>query len=247
MPTQTYYELLEMMEAEAHPGRPGRPRHCCPVCRLTLAEVDRFLHLLSLENVNDVDTRLQLRQAGGFCNRHSYQWASLHDALGTAIIYDDLLRDAAKRIEKGDFTPRRGGLFGRGTVAPEEPYAACPICLHQETSETRIVDDFADGYSKENRFRQAYAAPGVAGVCLRHFRRIVLDLEGSYVAEFSARQLEKFAATQERLRLIIDKMDAGRKLEAASAEEKAAARAIGEEREALTRAIWQMAGLEDIS
>jgi hypothetical protein len=246
MPTQTYYEMLEMLEAEVHPGRPGRPRHLCPVCRLTLQGVDRFLRLISLENVTDVDIRLQLRQSGGFCNRHSYQWANLHDALGTAIIYEDLLREAAKRIEKGEFLARRSNFFGRAS-APDNPFSPCPVCLHQEEIESRVAEDFAEGFGEQARFRQAYAAPQAAGLCLPHFRRAVSRLDGKMAEEFSARQREKFSATQAQLSMVIDKMDAGRKLQQASEAEKQLARSIGEEREALTRAIWQMAGLEDIS
>lgn len=237
--------MLEMLEAEAHPGRPGRPRHLCPVCRLTLQGVDRFMHLISLENVTDVDTRLKLRAAGGFCNRHSYQWATLHDALGTAIIYEDLLREASKRIEKGDFLSRRSGFFGR-SAAPENLFSPCPVCQYQEEIENRVANDFAEGFAEQPRFRQAYAAHQVAGLCLPHYRRVVSRLDGAS-EEFSNLQREKFSATQAQLRQIMDKMDAGRKLQENTEEEKQQARSIGDEREALARAIWQMAGLEDIS
>lgn len=246
MPTQTYFEMLEMLQAEGHTHRPSRNRHVCPVCRLTLQGVDRFMQLISLENVTDVDMRLQLRAAGGFCNRHSYQWLKLNDALGTAIIYEDLLREASKRIDKGEFQARRGGLFGR-QAAPASPFSPCPVCLHQEEIENRVANDFAEGFAEQPRFREAYAAPGVAGLCLSHFRRVVSRLDGGVAAELNSRQQEKFGATQAQLRQIIDKMDAGRKLEHNDEEAKQAARTIGEEREALTRAIWQMAGLEDIS
>lgn len=246
MPTQTYFELLETMEAEAHPGKRGRARHVCQVCRLTLAGVDRLLHLLSLENVNDFDARQQLRRAGGFCNRHAYQWAKLHDALGTAIIYEDLLRDAARRIEQGEFAPRRTGLFGR-ISAPEDPFDPCPLCCEQKEIEARIVADFAEGYDTQENFRQTYAAPGVAGLCLGHFRQVVARLENRRGEQLGGMQRAKLAATQAHLRTIIEKMDAARELEVSSEEEKAKARAIGEERESLTRAIWQMAGLEDIA
>ncbi len=244
MPTQTYFELLEMMQAEAAKHR--RSGHVCPICRMTLDAVDRLLHLLSLENVNDIETRQELRQSGGFCNRHSYQWAKLHDALGTAIIYEDLLREAERRIERGDFTPpKRAGLFGR-SVTPANPFQPCPLCEQQKEVETRIIADFAEGFATEGRFRQAYAAPLVAGLCLEHFRQSALKLEGPPLEELSRHQRAKLAATQAVLHQIIDKMDAGRKLEGMSEEEKAAHRAIGEEREALTRAIWQMVGLEDV-
>lgn len=243
MPTQTYFELLEMMEAEAAKTR--RAEHVCPVCRLTLKAVDGLLHLLSLENVNDVDTRLELRAAGGFCNRHAFQWAGLHDALGTAIIYEDLLREAGRRVERGDLISRRSGLFGRSSPPPN-PFTSCPLCNQQKEIETRIAADFAEGFAGQARFRQAYSAPAVAGLCLEHYRQSAEQLEGQWLTELATQQQAKFAATQALLRIIIEKMDAAVKMENISPEEKASLRQIGHEREALTRAIWQMAGLEHI-
>ena len=120
MSTQTYFELLESMEAEAQ-SRRANLRHVCPICHLTLEAVGRYLDQLSLENVNDIPTRLAFRAAGGFCNRHTYQWAELHDALGTAILYEDLLREANKRIERGEFLPRRAVCLVGPTVPPSLP------------------------------------------------------------------------------------------------------------------------------
>ena len=242
MPTQTYFELLEMLEAEGHSGR---SRHLCPVCRLTLQAVDRLLHQLSLEQVNEIETRQDLRAAGGFCNRHTYMWAALHDALGTAIIYEDLLREVGRRIERGDFLPRRAGLFGRAQPA-NDTFAPCPLCLRQTEVEQRIVADFAEGFAGQPRLRQAYAAPPVSGLCLPHYRAAVARLENADGEELGQLQRQKLAATQARLRQIIEKMDAGRKLSEVQAEERAAARAIGDERESLARAVWQMAGLEKL-
>ncbi len=237
MATQTYYELLEMMQAEAKP----RPRHLCPVCRMTLAGIDRYLHQLSLENVNDFETRQQLRQAGGFCNRHAYAWSRLNDALGTAIIYEDMLREAGRRIERGDFAPRKSsGLFGRRQGnASANLFAPCPVCQYEDATEERIISEFAEGFSTQAEFRATYAAPQTAGICLPHFRWVLGQVSEDQAGHFSVRQREKLASTQAVLRQIIQKMDA-------SANPNSADREIGEEREALTRAIWQMAGLEDV-
>lgn len=238
MATQTYYELLEMMRHETR----TRARHVCPICRLTLDGVDRYLRLLSLENVNDIETRQQLRQAGGFCNRHAYAWLRLNDALGTAIIYEDMLREAGRKLERGDFAPRKGSsLFGRrlGGSAPN-PFGPCPACEHEDKVEERVIKEFAEGFGTQPEFREAFAKPKAAGVCLPHFRCVLSALnDESLAGQFAARQRDKLAATQATLREIIDKMDASKNPNPAD-------RVIGEEREALTRAIWQMVGLEDI-
>ncbi len=244
MPTQTYFELLEAFEREAtHP----RARHICPVCALALAAVQSWLEQLSLENVNDFDTRAALRGAGGFCNRHSWAWARLHDALGTAILYEDLLREAERRIERGDFAPRRTGRWGRGPiVAAEGVFAPCPLCQRQAEAEERILDDFAEGFADQPRFRQAYAGEGAAGLCLSHYRGAVLRLEGTAIQELGQMQRQKFARTRRLLHSIIEKMDAGRKLEAGT--DPTSARTLTEtERESLERAIWQMTGLENLT
>ncbi len=243
MPTQTYFEMLEMLQAEE--TKAERVKHLCSVCLLSLDGVDKLLHLLSLENVNDVDTRLELRRTGGFCNRHAYQWASLHDALGTAIIYEDLLREAGKRIERGELLTRRGGRFGRAGL-PANPFEPCPMCARQREIESRIIADFAEGFATESRFREAYAAPQAAGLCLSHYCQAANRLDGPPLAELTRLQQTKFEATQNLLRQIIEKMDAARSLGDVSAEEREKLRAIGDEREALTRAVWQMVGLENV-
>lgn len=43
----------------------------CPICTLIERNVVRYLDMLIHENVNDIDFRNELRQAGGFCNRHA--------------------------------------------------------------------------------------------------------------------------------------------------------------------------------
>jgi len=239
MATQTYYELLEIMQAEAGP----RPRHECPICRLALNGVNRYLQQLSLEQVNEVEMRLRLRLAGGFCNNHAYAWLGLHDALGTAIIYEDILREVGRRLAHGDFlTPSRNrtlGLFGRKPGdGGENVFAPCPLCRHESQLEERIVSDFAEGFGEQAEFRAAYAATQTAGVCLPHFRAILPLVSDAQSGHFSLRQAEKLAATQARLHQIIEKLDA-------SLNPNPAEREIGPEREALSRAIWQIVGLEE--
>src|SRR5213082_3010499 len=68
----------------------------CPICGLTNQAVDRYLQSTSYEDVTDPTVREQLRAAQGWCAVHAQRWLSQLDALGTAIIYKDVL-DTARR------------------------------------------------------------------------------------------------------------------------------------------------------
>ncbi len=128
---QTFYELKERFEEAGQ----REERQVCPVCQLTKEGVMRYLGSLSYENVNDPQERARLRAAGGFCNRHSWQWYSLKDALGTAIIFEDVARLFLQKLRQsqgqgqGDpfNTPSRsrsrgGGLWALlASVGPGEP------------------------------------------------------------------------------------------------------------------------------
>ncbi|MCZ7667333.1 MAG: DUF6062 family protein [Chloroflexi bacterium] len=73
------------MEASDQPG--------CPVCRWSNISVERQLKGLIFDSVNDVDTRLGIRESLGFCPEHAWQLPESEDnaPLGIAFIYRDVL------------------------------------------------------------------------------------------------------------------------------------------------------------
>src|ERR1700736_6328766 len=82
----------------------------CPVCRLALRSVGRWLASVAYDQVNDVDLRSELRAARGFCNVHAHRWlAEVHSVLGTAIVYEDLLKAGLRELDADN--AQRGGLW----------------------------------------------------------------------------------------------------------------------------------------
>jgi hypothetical protein len=112
----------------------------CPICRLALASVGRFLAALAYEGVNDLGLRAELRAGRGFCGVHAYRWLrEARSVLGTALIYRDILRSSLGAPEVG--APSLGGgllqtLLGRDRGAARAP---CPACRLQREAEQRYL------------------------------------------------------------------------------------------------------------
>jgi hypothetical protein len=137
----------------------------CPVCTLAQRSVGRWLAAVAYEGVNDVQLRSELRAARGFCNVHAHRWlTAAHSVLGTAIVYEDLLKSALRELDATDRTQR--GARWRAILGAQAPdVAECPACRAQTEAEDRFL---------EALLATVAAEPGVLeatdGVCLRHVR-----------------------------------------------------------------------------
>jgi hypothetical protein len=151
-------QYFEVRDALRQPG--------CPVCRLALGAVWRYLDALAYENVNDYTVREELRRSWGFCNRHAWQYLEdVRDLLGTAIIYRDLIRS------NGPSAGRPGGLT---------PRAECPVCAARDRTARHALETLV-------RYRDdAEIADGLAasdGLCAHHVARALSLGAGTLVAE----------------------------------------------------------------
>lgn len=108
---QSVYELLLALQAEGSG---------CVVCHLVQRGVEGYLQRISYENVTDVDTRLELREALGYCAVHGQEWLRLHDTLGTAIIYGDVL-DHVLSVLRGDSASIDVAANGSKGLASTDP------------------------------------------------------------------------------------------------------------------------------
>lgn len=253
---QTYYELMERFE-EA-----GRrvDRQVCPICQLTKEGVMRYLGSLSYENVNDPQERAGLRAAGGFCNRHGWQWYSLKDALGTAIIYEDVARLFLQKLHQGDpfNIPSQswgGGLWSLLTSGgPKESdnnfnnrhemgapgiekreelkLSHCPACEEELEIGERVIEEFVAGI-KEESFQQNYAQS--TGVCLPHLAWALEKMPDNSRQSVLEIETEKWAATQKELGEVIGKLNF---------DHTKGHQDLGEERHAIFRSVWKAAGME---
>ena len=166
--TQGYYDLRDAFRQEG-----------CPVCRLTLAGVARYVGAINYESAADPGVQERLRASRGFCNPHAHQWLGAAHVLGTAQLYADLLARLAEELRALPFR-RRGRLAsaasrltpraepaagGDGGCAVVAPTACCPLCLVREEAEDATVATLLEGLA-EPAFAAAYAAS--AGLCLPH-------------------------------------------------------------------------------
>ncbi|MFZ6027224.1 MAG: DUF6062 family protein [Chloroflexota bacterium] len=193
--THTYHELIRFC---AEPG--------CPICRFVAGNVRGYLKSLFYENVNDPETRLELRHTRAFCFDHAWLLldGGIGDALGTAIIYHDVLNFTAKEAAQADrdLRKRRGwqarlkgmfprrGAHGNAVAAALRPSKPCPVCAERDTTTRLTVDVFADALSDE-AFCQAFRAG--PGLCLPHlgqvFERVSSTRGYENLADISQAQL----------------------------------------------------------
>ncbi len=162
----THFDLLEVLRGET-----------CPLCVLTHRLVASYLETISYEAVNDPPTRAELRAALGFCPMHSWEWMALGDTLGTAIIYQDILRELSHRL--AGLTPSDGGglramLGMQGKPSVESalvPTAPCPACKVQSEAQGRIAAVIAE-LTTDRGFMEAYEL-SKAKLCLAHLRTVL--------------------------------------------------------------------------
>ncbi len=180
-----YYELLD---ACAKGG--------CPACTLTLAAVTRYLESITYEHVNDPEFRDAVVASRGYCNSHSWRLRELRVALGVALIYRDVVRDAAEEIARRAgsgggrpdvFGSTSGQGQGRGVrdrlaafagvrpgdvhgVPLGDPHRACPACKERDISERLYLGALLDNAGDE-RVAQGFRDAG--GLCLVHLDRLV--------------------------------------------------------------------------
>ncbi|MHB1415936.1 MAG: DUF6062 family protein [Chloroflexota bacterium] len=172
-----YYELLETLTE--HEG--------CPVCHMASRGTDRYLGMMSYENVTDVSTRDELRAAWGLCNFHAWQFLGRGgERLATAIIYRDLVETALRRLEGN----------GGGLVRELAPQGECLACRYLAESSRRHVDTLL-AYLEDDQLRERYEAS--RGLCLPHLREALgrvdaPDQREVLLAVFS-RQIAAFAAS----------------------------------------------------
>ena len=140
----------------------------CPVCRLSLKSVQRYLDNVMYEYVSDPGMRADLRAARGYCNDHGWWLTRIHGhSLGIAITYHDVvnaLLDAMESIPAGRSARQRA----QELLKRLRPAAECPACAHRRT-----MEDLALGALLRHVEDEGLTAALVRsdGLCLPHFLR----------------------------------------------------------------------------
>jgi hypothetical protein len=217
----------ELEEALAGPG--------CAICGLVRRGVQRYLDGLTYENVNDPAIRDRIRAARGFCAPHGQQLHAARSALGSAIIYRDVLRSVRGALDdathNGSLGARlRQAIGGQEALGRLEALGPCPACQHAEDV-ARTSTALLLRHLGEDDLLPALRAS--AGLCLPHLRRALRDAPSA--ASFAHLRDGQLAAWQ-RLEAELDELI--RKYDYRYTGE-----AVGEEGSAWARAIDLLSGL----
>jgi hypothetical protein len=160
---RTSYELRDVLQRH--------PEACC-ICRFVYAGIRARIDAIFYEQVTDRDVRAAIRAARGFCRRHSHIVSEHGDALGSALIMQDVLINELRAIEGGEYAlSRSGGPFSRLLDTRKSSFAPCPLCLAENDLEAASVDALLDGMDHAEVVTAFQAS---AGLCLPHLR-IVRD------------------------------------------------------------------------
>jgi Family of unknown function (DUF6062) len=151
----SYFDLVE---ACAEPG--------CPVCRLSLNLVRRYVGGILHEYVNDPGVRADFRQARGYCNEHAWLMSGGH-GLGVAILQRDVIETVLALIETLS-DGYNGRQSPRELLRRVRPTAECPVCAHRRAMEDITLDTLLQHIGDEEL---AAALASSAGLCLVHFSR----------------------------------------------------------------------------
>ena len=137
----------------------------CPICRLAVRSVGRWLASVAYDQINDIELRNTLRAARGFCNVHAHRWLrEVRGVLGTAILYQDFLGAALRELD-GENVQR--GPRWRAILGGPLPDVGgdCPACAAQTEAEERYLSALLATASAEPN-----ALDGSEGTCLPHTR-----------------------------------------------------------------------------
>jgi len=186
----------EVLEACAQPG--------CPACRLALKSVEGYLDSLFYEFVNDAGIRQHLRRSLGFCREHAWLAidARFADALGTGIIYHDLLRlllrqvpYARKRLAARTYPAwfpaglrsflARWQFRRQQEAIPFSSTETCPACRQYQITSDIALSALLE-FLGDPRMLDAYRAS--SGLCLPHLRQ-AMEIERNLEAQFQLLEL----------------------------------------------------------
>jgi hypothetical protein len=191
----------------------------CPICYLCRKSVTMFFDGFLYESVNDPGMRDAIRNAGGFCEKHSWQMIFFGDPFGNAIISHDLLSIVQKdTLLETVKTDRR--VKGK-----------CPACQTWEDAEKRYIAVFIENF-EDVEFQMGLN--GSFGLCLGHFNSILKALPKKQRQRLIEIESAKLSALINELAEFQDKFDYKRSHED-----------FGEDRDVWIRAVEFLKGRSD--
>lgn len=178
----------DLYEAFKQPG--------CPVCQVVVQSVSHYIRSVFYEKINDRELRADLRESRGFCVRHAWQTLQpgLGDALGGAILYQDILTDILREFPEAAPVEGQSNLSGQnrwlaGLVKTGQkervgrakkvedavrPKKLCPVCQQREELHEIVLAELLEGLAEESMqvpYRDSF------GLCLPHLSKAVAIVE----------------------------------------------------------------------
>jgi hypothetical protein len=209
MPESTYHDLLEAC------GKPG-----CPVCRLEARTLERYIGNLFYESVNDVKTREHLRGSLGLCREHAQLTVDrkLGNALGFAIIYQDVITNILRGLEKDAAVTGTRRLSSLLKQVPEQinaavqqviyaltPHKHCLVCQQQEKTVHIIITALVNSLSDPETAKAIQASDGL---CIPHLKKAFESVRDSATYELLLSvHREKLESLRDELAEYIRKSD----------------------------------------
>lgn len=159
-----YYELLEAL-----------PLAGCAICRVILADRDRYLDSLLYEYANTYETNQAFRDGRGLCNPHmDLLQSQTGNALGIAILSHATIDELLTLTENATPTQKSGlaRLLRRDTTAEIsttlQPIGPCLVCQRMDETEASYLDLLNKLDADSKLWAALVASPG--GFCLPHLR-----------------------------------------------------------------------------
>jgi hypothetical protein len=148
----------------------------------------------------DPVVRQKLVESIGFCYEHTLQSINLKlsDALGHAILYQDLVNEAIKIIVQNE---KNAGKQLAGALGP---VAACPACRIEEATLERVIDSMVIALRDQDfvaEFKQS------SGLCIPHLKRLLPNLDGKRQATVLGHQRARMESLKGELAEFIRKCD----------------------------------------
>ncbi|MBC7237195.1 MAG: hypothetical protein H5T69_15240 [Chloroflexi bacterium] len=146
---------------------------------------------LIYEKVNDPGLRAAMRDARGFCHRHSWGLVRRGAAFGAAIVMRDVVRTLQRTLADARFRnmpllsltrvqetldaqqPRSSTAEAVAALGPQTP---CPVCVFEGDVEGALVANFLENLQREGGLLPAYRASD--GFCLSYVRQILARVSG---------------------------------------------------------------------
>jgi hypothetical protein len=143
----------------------------CPVCRLLDRYIEQYFENLLYEFTNDPGVRRAIRDALGYCEKHTAQLIKIADKtyqrLSISIIAEDITRKLLERYCEVVYQGKKS------VFAEKESSKICPACLYQTKHEKFLISEMAKVFRRDEYFDEIKIN---SGLCVKHIRQY-LDME----------------------------------------------------------------------